>query len=281
MASILFNLSHITSVATAIIMNMANDKPSSGAQNNTPIEIAATSHKWVFIAYIGSGFLLAVMTWIYSRSGDRVQDAIRKDADVRIAEAKSEGAKANERADKLENENLVLKGQVAGLQTDASNAKAAQQKVEIELTKQGTELSKQKELTAKAEKDLFELRERMQPRRISAAQRARLVSILSHAPKGKVFLICVLGDREGKTFANDINEVMKAAGWPGDDDLKQQIFSGGGPVGIAIIVRDAKTAPAYAGALQQAFFSVGIPLAGVENPELEEGRINLIVGAKP
>ena len=82
----------------------------------------------------------------------------------------------------LEHSNLALRSQVATLeisgaearkdvatlQTAASDAKAAQQKVEIEL-------SKQQEKTANAERALLALQRRMEPRRISSDQRIRLI----------------------------------------------------------------------------------------------------------
>lgn len=73
---------------------------------------------------------------------------------------------------------LTLRGQVATLETNAANAnkdlaglqkaasdaKAAQQKVEIDL-------EKQKERTATAEKNLLELQERIKDRHLSAENR--------------------------------------------------------------------------------------------------------------
>jgi len=175
------------------------------------------------------------------------------------ADAKTTAAKANERAQVLE--------------TDAVNAKAAQQRVE-------TELAKQRESTAKAERSLLELQRHMQPRRISAEQRARLLAILTHGPKGKVSINCVLGDGEGHTFANEIDAVLKASGWE-TTGVNQGVYSGGNPVGFGIIVRSGIGAPPYAVVLQRAFFSIGIPMDGAENPQLAEGDVQILVGNKP
>jgi hypothetical protein len=251
----------------------------SSSSKDDPVAAASRFHNFVFIAYIVILVLAALFQWWVWSTGNKLQDAIRANSDARIEEAKAEGAKANERALKLENENLKLSGQVAGLETAASNAIAAQQKVEIELTKQSTELARQKELTAKAEKELFELKERIQPRRISPAQKARLVAILSHFPKGKVSINCTANDGEAYDFAKDILAVLEESGWP-TEGINQGLYSNN-PRGIAIVVKDSKSAPPYAGALQQAFFAVGIPLAGAENPHTEEGAVLVVVGRKP
>ncbi len=187
----------------------------------------------------------------------------------------------------LENSNLTLRGQVANLeinaatankdlavlQKSATDAKAAQQKVEIDLAKQQAK-------TADAEKSLLELQRHMQPRRISPEQRARLVAILAQGPKGKVSINCVLGDGEGHTFANDVDSALKASGWE-TDGVNQGVYSGGNPIGFGIVVHSAITAPPYAATLQRAFFSVGLPLGGMENGQFPEGKVDILVGNKP
>jgi hypothetical protein len=186
----------------------------------------------------------------------------------------------------LEHSNLTLRSQVATLEVSgaearkdvavlqkaAADAKASQQRVELDL-------AKQQEKTATAEHALLALQRRMEPRRISPEQRARLIEILSHSPKGKVVIDCVLGDAEGQTFANDIEGVLKASGW--EAGTNQGVYSGGNPVGFGILVRNAATAPQYATILQKAFFAIGIPLAGAERPDLPEGTVQIVVGNKP
>ena len=181
-------------------------------------------------------------------------------AQKEVAEAKITLATVNERT--------------LTLQKAATDAKAAQQKVEIDL-------GEQKEKTADAEKSLLELQIRMQPRRISPEQRARLIAILAQGPKGKVSINCVLGDGEGHTFANDIDDVLKASGWE-TTGVNQAVFGGGGnPVGFFLRIHDAVTAPPSAVLLQRAFFSVGLPIDGVVLPSLTEGTIEILVGNKP
>ncbi len=100
----------------------------------------------------------------------------------------------------LDYANLTLRGQVATLETNAANAnkdlaglqkaasdaKAAQQKVEIDL-------EKQKERTATAEKNLLELQERIKDRHLSAENRKKLVALLKAGPTGEITISCVGG----------------------------------------------------------------------------------------
>jgi hypothetical protein len=183
--------------------------------------------------------------------------------------------------------NLILRGQVAtleinatnankdlaGLQKSASDAKAAQQRVEIDL-------AKQQEKTAIAEKGLEDLRQTVRPRRLTPEQEAALVKFLSGEPNGTVSINFAIGDGEANAFANQISDVLKLAGWP-PASVMQVAYGGGEPIGFGIIVKNAMTAPPFATRIGQAFFSIGIPMAGVQNPELAEGTVLIVVGRKP
>ena len=136
--------------------------------------------------------------------------------------------------------NLVLRGQVAtleinaanankdlaGLQKSASDAKVAQQRVEIDL-------AKQQEKTAIAEKDLANLKETIRPRRLTQEQQTVLVKLLSGEPNGPVIIVCVMGDDEGTTFATQISHLLKLAGWP-PAGVNQNTFSGAGAVRLVL-----------------------------------------------
>lgn len=218
--------------------------------------------------------LVLVFTYLLFRSGNNVQEAIRRDADARIQEAK-------QGITKLENKNLKLsgdleteKGKVAGLLKDAADAKAAQQRVEIDL-------GKQKESTANAEKALLELRERIKWRHFPAEQESQLAEALKNAPiKGPVDLMCVLGDSEGFAFATQIDRILRDAGWT-TSGVSHSIFTPPNPIGIEVRVHDAQNPPGHAGFLQKAFTAVGIEASGSEQANLPADRVLLIVGNKP
>jgi hypothetical protein len=220
-------------MATAIAPT-ANTTSLSGPSSVDPITEATRHHNWVFAAYIFAGFFLAVMTYLVARSGNKLQDVVRINADARIAEARAEGAKANERAEKLEKENLTLKGSVAGLEKNASDAKAEQQRVQTALViQQGKtasletaaseakaaqkkvekEVAVQQERAANAEKALLELQEKVKDRHLTPLQKAQLVGVLNNQPKGAVIIRCVLGSPELNNFGKEISEVFTKAGW--------------------------------------------------------------------
>jgi hypothetical protein len=103
------------------------------------IERATAQSNWILVGYILALLLAAAMTYLSWKAGNRVQDAIRNDANARIAESNAEAKKAgesaglaNERAQRLEHDNLMLRGQVATLETKAAEAANENQRIENE-----------------------------------------------------------------------------------------------------------------------------------------------------
>jgi hypothetical protein len=185
---------------------------------------------------------------------------------------------------KLESDNLKLssdleteKGKVAGLQTDAANAKAAQQRVEIDL-------AKQRERTAKAELELKELR----PRKLSESQQKELAAALLKIPKIPLVIQCVLGDNDGCPFAEQIKQVFVSCGWNVDGSVIQAAFDGN-PTGIFLHVPkvdpnaapNLNDVPPSAISVQEAFFSIGVPLGAGFVAHVPAGSIEILVGRKP
>jgi transposase len=182
--------------------------------------------------------------------------------------------RAKQLADVMGKMAVIKEAKVASLQKDAIDAKAAQQRVEISL-------AEQQEKAATAEHSLLLLQRRMEPRKLSGEQKARLLEILKHRPKGKISIMSVMGDQEGSAFASDIETTLRAAGWETGGGAGQSVYTGGNPIGLGILVKSGKSAPVYAGELQQAFFSIGVPLAGAENATLPDGTVEIVVGNKP
>ena len=133
------------------------------------IKAAQTRHNRIFGAYVLILVLTVLGTYLVWNSGNKVQDAVQADADARIAQAKATSDQADARSKKLENDNLILSGNVAGLQKNASDAKTAQQKVEIEL-------GKQQERAANAEKELLRLQANLADRTLSLQQQSFLTN---------------------------------------------------------------------------------------------------------
>ncbi len=221
---------------------------------------------------IGGGAIalaIGIVSFVADRKGSELFRAKDEENRVKIEQVQGD---ARRDAARIESDG---KKEAARIESEGkqhvAEAKAAQQRVEIDL-------ANQQEKTATAERSLFELRQRIQPRRISSEQRVHLAQLLARGPKGRVTIVCVLGDGEGSTFANDIDSVLKASGWP-SEGVDQAAYERN-PIGLEIVVRDAKAVPQHAGVLVQAFFAVGIPITGVENPTLPEGVVEIMVGNK-
>jgi hypothetical protein len=210
----------------------------------SPIDAATRQHNWLFAGYLLILLAAAVLTWLVWRSGNRVQDLGRKEADARISESNAEAkragesaaqaneragianeaaGRANERAEKLEGENLTLRGQVATLETVAVDAKkelAEQQgrtaileraAVEAKAAQQRveTKLAEQQERAAKAELQLAELRRRLEPRSFDWGP---FLKSLEGQPKATVEVLYRQGD-DAEGLAESLNMVLQIARW--------------------------------------------------------------------
>jgi len=97
--------------------------------------------------------------------------------------------------------------------------------------KNAQEKAAEQERTAKAERDLLELKKRQEPRQIGRIDGEKLIAALKTAqPKGSIDLTCVLGDGEGATFAEQLDKILKAGEWT-TTGVSQAVYSGGNPVG--------------------------------------------------
>src|SRR5437660_505105 len=95
-------------------------------QDSSNVAGAANWYKWIFVLYIGALVITVVMSLWLGVAGGRLQGAIKKDAEAKIATANATGeqakrdaavaneragianesaGKANERAEKLEKDN--------------------------------------------------------------------------------------------------------------------------------------------------------------------------------
>lgn len=144
----------VPAIQAAIIMQTSQPNVSSA------IETATRANSRLFtlfvLALLAFGLVTAYLTWRVRQSDTDLQDAIRNDAYARIEEAKAEGEKAYQAAKKLENDNLILRGDLNG---------AMGQVAELQ-----REAAAQQERAAMAEHALLELQERMAYRGVSDDQ---------------------------------------------------------------------------------------------------------------
>jgi hypothetical protein len=172
-------------------------------------------------------------------------DARAAQADQRAANANAEAAKANEssarlneRAQALERDNLGLRddvnkaaGEVAILQKDAADARAAQQRVE-------TELAQQQERAATAERALLELQERQRPRVLTAQQRSDFIAALKGSQPGeKIELGCAVGVEEACDFAHQFLTLFRETPWSKEYDRVDRMTTGRPTTGIVLFKR--------------------------------------------
>jgi hypothetical protein len=167
-----------------------------------------------FLITIGLFALIAYFIGQYTEGQLKAEiataNARASQAEQRAATANAEAAQANERAQALERDNLILRGdvnkaagEVAILQKDAADARAAQQRVE-------TELAQQQERAAKAEKALLELQERQRPRTLTAQQRFDFTATLKGSQPGeKIQLGGAVGIEEACNFAYEFLTLFK------------------------------------------------------------------------
>ena len=154
-------------------------------------------------------------------ANNRFQETLNRNAQTRIAEATAEAAKANENVAKAEM-------QIANIRADTANAKKETLAVSLKLEAETIR-------RLDAERALLELIERVQPRRSNANQEAHVVESLKASPvRGQVRISYVSGDAEGGTFARQINDILRKAGWPARPLI--QIVFASNPVGASILV---------------------------------------------
>jgi len=147
-----------------------------------------------------------------------------------------------------------------------------------DLTEAKTQLGKQQERAAMAERELLQLRQSLKDRSISLDQRQKLINSLKNAPRGPVEIWWLTGESDSYSLALQIQATFEAAGWA---KPPERLAVGGSGVGLFIAMHDTSKPPTHAVAIQQAFNSVGITLTGLGNSEVPAGMVQIYIGQKP
>jgi hypothetical protein len=219
--------------------------------------------------------VLLFVTFVISARALIASRRIRERERVRFAAAELKTAEANESAAHANRKALEAAEGTAKATAVAAEANERAAKLELET-------ARQKEKAAIAERQLLELQEKIRPRRLTeAAIRALSAAFRGASPKGLVTIQAVLGDGEGAAFANQLNDVLKAAGWSTSGVSLAAFVGGPNPTGVRIVVKSVATAPPYAAVLQQAFERGGLPVDGAVDSSAAEGVVLLLVGNKP
>lgn len=162
---------------------------------------------------------------------------------------------------------------------ELAEAKANMAKVE-------TDLAKQQERAANAERQLLEVQERFKPRTMSPSQQNNLLGLLrassSLADEARqkngetLWIVHPSGDLEAAEFASLLTGIFVSGGWqPNLRDLTLPEHK----VGLVILVRDANNLPSLAQALKQVLEDAHIQFSVESEPNTDK-RTWLIVGSK-
>ena len=179
------------------------------------IERAVNLNFWLFVAYVGILVLAAVLTWLVWHSGNKVQSAIRVDAEAKIAASVA----------LAENARRVAAEAVRG---------TAEANLRIE-----TE-SKER---VKAELELERLRKQVGPRQLD---RDAFQKALTGQPKAPVQILYLRDDADSLEFAQEIENQLRRAGWTvttrepiptpaAGSDIPIPMSVGGQPSGVTVV----------------------------------------------
>jgi hypothetical protein len=250
----LFSLLTAETIKIAPIAMAAIEKTTSATaikeSSSSEIAIAAAAHTREFAIYVAVGILAAVivafLTWRVWKSGNRLQDAIRHDANARIEEAQRD-------LKKLEVESLKLKSELANAQ----------------------------ERAARAQKDLIAFKDHLfTPRSFDRDAGKR---ILDSGPKGSAGIWYVPYDKEVFMLTSNLRDLLKASGWTiSEPELVTTRLSF---IGITLEVGGSsineKDLPRHISSLHNALtasLKTVQSIAIVAKPDLPEGSLVIFVG---
>ena len=246
-------------------------------------EKAASVHRLVALGYIASLLAVALLSWLLWTSGNKVQDAVRADADDKLVRVKIDGENAQRESDekiaalnrqseglKLEAESL--KREIATGQAEAARANERASALELET-------ARQRQRAAEAERKLLELQERQKPRHLAPGQKQRLSQLAPELAGATIDIVC--GDPEACAFAQEISSVLRAAG--------VTVTGGDGAVvtilvpffGIEIMQRNSGPARPATMALLNAFEEFSPKPVWDTGQSLPETSVRILIGIKP
>jgi|SRR5438067_2482315 len=164
------------------------------------------------------------------------------------------------------------------LETAASQARTAQQRVQIELGETQKEVAGAKTKQAEAERQLINIQERFRPRMLA---RSKFIEALQNAPRGKVEISVITGDPESFAFADSIWAALRDAGFDVGNQVTPFMIFGETPVGLTLGVKDVETPPLHAAPIQKAFEAAGVHAAGRAPFGSDLNVVYIQVGLKP
>jgi hypothetical protein len=251
------------------------------------LESIASFAEWGGVVLAAAGAVLLLMADVANRPIKRMLSAEvqreRRQAEESRLQLQARIAEAEARTKSLESANISVRrdlssevAKVAVVEKTASDAKAAQQRVELEL-------SKQRELTAAAEARLLQLQQTIAWRSVSDDQKSMFVSKMWRSvgmrlPKIKVL---ALGDNpETAEFAEGLAAMLREAGYAVDYEPDITSF---GPKRAGLSIATSSNRIVEAQQLGEALVAVGLakPPIDIELDSTTKDNLVLVVGAKP
>jgi outer membrane murein-binding lipoprotein Lpp len=271
--------------AISAILTMRHSDSSASLINR-----ALSVHTRMLVGYVVvvvvAGVLTALFTYLVWASGNRVQDAIRTDADARILRIKSDSEKAtresNEKIAALNRQAAVLRLEAEAARKDISTAKAEAARANERAANAEKEAARLNKIAEEERLARIKIEERLRPRRLSQEQREALRSALSPLMGTNVRIVTLFSDTEGKQYAQDFADVFSRAGWKVPGGVGAASFGDAIPVGVTVRVYGATSLTNRAAiALQEALRAQGIDAGGALLPGTADFDVELLVGIKP
>ncbi len=238
---------------------------------------------WFTVSAVGLGAIAAILgvfAWYFT---DRASDSTKRELARFQSESKTATASAEARSAEANAKAAEAKEGTATALADAAAANERAAKLEPEAGEQRQRAAKAEEKAIRAEAIAAGLERKIEPRRIGSVSATTLINALRGAvPKGAVSIHCVMGDTEGAAFAEQLENLLKAGGWPRSaDGVSHGAYTGGNPTGWGLMVNSVASPPPHAIALRQAFVAAGFNIGFVQKPtEVPAGAVRMIVGVK-
>jgi hypothetical protein len=146
------------------------------------------------------------------------------------------------------------------------------------------DVAQQQQRAVQAEKDLLDLRARIQPRTVTAEQRTKFLADVKNVPKGNIKLVVPPGDLEVAVFAKEIFDLLTEAGWK--VEVTPHLVFGVEPIGLCFLLKKTghftPDSPLYHFVrLEKAFEAIDLDPCIEEDERLGETEAVLRVGHKP
>lgn len=149
-----------------------------------------------------------------------------------------------------------------------------------------TQLKEAENQLAEAERKIEEAKQKQTYRHLAVEQKLALIKALSPFRGHKVIILSILGDAEGKAYADDFVNVFAQAGWDygGGVGVNQRRFDKD-PVGIELTLNaaqvDAGKIPRAAEILGRTLGTLGLVANGFRSPDVPPDTIEIRIGKKP